>query len=338
MALIKPYALILIMLLCLSNCSSQSSDLTPKQQSIIALLKELKITVKDRSNYIIIPVNGCSGCKEEVLGFLEESNSNPKTAFILTGFEPKLFNQLLKGRSYSNVYFDSSGEFIRNGIVNGFPVLFTISNQIPENITTLYASRLTASLDSLKKVIYIQRTGNTSASGKSFADLIGQKAPEFTAYTLNEQIYSLNKQLGKTVLVKFWSLTCSACFKEISDLNRLVDELDTQKFELITIIYEPKGNVSEKINSNGKFYTLKKPVFGNKNINYEIIPDGRDIMLQYDFSKSLGYPMCFIIDKNGYIQDYNHGYLGDGVGGSISNYDYLAKKIKKVMTQATSSQ
>ena len=95
---------------------------------------------------------------------------------------------------------------------------------------------------------------------------------------------------------------------------------------------DPKDDVLKRIVPEGEFYSLNKAVFGNKVINYEIIPDGTDLMWKYDFVKTDAFPLTFFIDKHGVIQDFSHGYLMSIEGaGTISNYDFLTAKLRNVM-------
>lgn len=95
---------------------------------------------------------------------------------------------------------------------------------------------------------------------------------------------------------------------------------------------DPKDDVLKRIVPEGEFYSLNKTVFGNKAINYEIIPDGTDLMWKYDFVKTDAFPLTFFIDKHGVIQDFSHGYLMSIEGaGTISNYDFLTAKLRNVM-------
>jgi cytochrome c-type biogenesis protein len=166
-----------------------------------------------------------------------------------------------------------------------------------------------------------------------FNDMIGQKAPDFKTTTLKGDEFRLSDYRGKTVMINFWSLSCAACFKEISDFNRIIVENNDDAFLLISIFDDSKDKVLERIVPNDKFYSMNKAVFGNKDINYEIITDGYDIMLQYDFVKTDAFPLTFFIDKEGLIKDYSHGYLASQEGdGAISNYMYLSSKLRNVMS------
>jgi len=162
--------------------------------------------------------------------------------------------------------------------------------------------------------------------------LKGGKAPDFKITTLSGNEFRLSDHLGKTIIINFWSLSCAACFKEISDFNRIILENKDEAFLLISVMDDPKDDLLKRIVPDGKFYSLKKAVFGNKAINYEIIPDGSDLMLKYYFVKTDGFPMTFFIDKKGLIQDFIHGYLMSVEGaGTISNYEFLTTKLRKVM-------
>ncbi|MCH8232106.1 MAG: TlpA family protein disulfide reductase [Bacteroidetes bacterium] len=161
--------------------------------------------------------------------------------------------------------------------------------------------------------------------------LVNQNAPNFIAETLGGEIFDLSEHKGKIVMVNFWSLSCAACFKEIVDFNIIVEERSEDNFLLISLMDNSKEELNNKIIKNGKFYKLKKPVFKNDLIEFEIIPSADKIMKEYKFGR--GFPLTFFIDKNGIIRDYVHGYLVsyEGVPGMLTNYDAHNNKINKLM-------
>jgi hypothetical protein len=116
-------------------------------------MKELDINVNENKNYLVVQIDGCSGCRDEVISFIDANSSSPNLGYIITGFEPKLISQVIKKKILPNLIIDRKGLFIKNGLSRGFPVLFSYSNEVPENIKTLNALVLTSSLDSLRSVL-----------------------------------------------------------------------------------------------------------------------------------------------------------------------------------------
>lgn len=71
----------------------------------------------------------------------------------------------------------------------------------------------------------------------------GAPAPEFTASTLEGQPIALSKLRGKTVLLDFWSKSCTPCLRSMP----MVEELPAKGFEVVSIADADGGDVTELV-------------------------------------------------------------------------------------------
>ena len=145
-------------------------------------------------------------------------------------------------------------------------------------------------------------------------------APDFKAITLDDTEIALKNLTGKIVLLDFWSLSCAACFKELPELNELVNTYPQEKFVLISLMDNTKDEILEKFEVTDKGYKIKQPIFGNEKIDFQIIPDAKEIMKL--FSQDLVFPQAFILDQNGIMTFYFTGYAAKrGIPGEVTNMD-----------------
>lgn len=62
-----------------------------------------------------------------------------------------------------------------------------------------------------------------------------EPASDFTLKTATGNNLSLTDYRGKYVLVNFWAHWCSPCIKEFPDMQRLYEQVDKDRFEIIAI-------------------------------------------------------------------------------------------------------
>ncbi len=125
---------------------------------------------------------------------------------------------------------------------------------------------------------------------------VGDRAPNFTARTLDGQTVSLSDFRGRVVLLNFWATWCTSCQKEIPILQALY-ELHQPDFVVLAVNYkEGEGRVRAFAEENGMGFPVLLDPDGT--INEEIF--GEVI---------LGYPTSLLLDRNGVIAAYFPGEL-----------------------------
>ncbi|MBN1679189.1 MAG: redoxin domain-containing protein [Anaerolineae bacterium] len=126
---------------------------------------------------------------------------------------------------------------------------------------------------------------------------VGQRAPDFTARTLDGQTVSLSDFRGQTVLVNFWATWCGPCRDEMPDFQTLVDTRGSDGFIVLAVDnQESASQVAAFVEEFGLTFPVVLDEDGR--INDGIY--GRRIQ---------GYPTSFLIDPDGVIVDYFPGIV-----------------------------
>jgi len=121
---------------------------------------------------------------------------------------------------------------------------------------------------------------------------IGQQAPSFALPDINGNEVNFSDYKGKVILIRFWTLECTACEKEMPELDNLYR------------IHKDKGLAILAVNVR----QLKEPVtrFAEDNhLSYPVLLD------TYSKIASLygirGVPVSFIISKDGKVTEKIYG-------------------------------
>ena len=160
--------------------------------------------------------------------------------------------------------------------------------------------------------------------------LAKKPAPIFKAKTLDNKEINLEDLKGKIILIDFWSLSCNACFKEIPEFNDIVKKYPKDKFVLISLMDNTTEDILEKFEIANEGYKMKRPVHGNDKIDFQIIPNGRQIMKLY--TDDLVFPRAFIIDQNGIVTFHFEGYGPKDFEGALSSSDMFVDEIERLLS------
>ncbi|MBN1163213.1 MAG: TlpA family protein disulfide reductase [Candidatus Krumholzibacteriota bacterium] len=72
---------------------------------------------------------------------------------------------------------------------------------------------------------------------------IGRPPMDFSAPLISGEDFGLSAQMGKVVLVDFWSTSCVPCVNELPNLRSLYHALSKQGFEIVSISLDTDGAV-----------------------------------------------------------------------------------------------
>ena len=113
--------------------------------------------------------------------------------------------------------------------------------------------------------------------------------------------------MGKTIIVNCWTTTCAPCIKEIPYLNKIMANLDPNKYLCIALSLDSKEEIEKYFKSSlaQKIHREEYPRF-----DFLIIPDQRNNLNNVLTVNS--YPMTFFIDRKGVIRDINVGFPANG--------------------------
>ena len=161
--------------------------------------------------------------------------------------------------------------------------------------------------------------------------LKNKEVPNFKATTLDDKEVNLKDLKGKIVFLDFWSLSCAACFKELPELNEIAKKYPEDKFVIISLMDNTKDELLKKFDITNDGYKIKKPIFGNDKIDFQIIPDAKDIMML--FSDDFVFPKTFIIDQNGLLTFYTTGYAEKrGIPDELTSKDMFTMEINRLLS------
>ena len=152
----------------------------------------------------------------------------------------------------------------------------------------------------------IEKTKNSKTSTKNEGDI----APDFTLKDRDGKEFTLSKQNGKKVYVKFWASWCHVCIDGLKELNNLSKE--NNDFEVVTII--SPGHNGEKSKEDFLKWFDEQPY---KDIKVLFDEDGK-VSNSYDIR---AYPTSAAIGSDGVLVGLQ--------AGEIPN-DLLKKAFDKI--------
>ena len=135
------------------------------------------------------------------------------------------------------------------------------------------------------------------------AAAFGQKskpaAENFSAVSLDGQIFELDKLKGKIVVLTFWSTRCPICQSEMPKLNRMAENFKGKDIVFLGLTTETEAKVEA---------FLKKNPF-----NFNILPNSFGVVLKYadrdgQGNINMGFPAHFVINQKGEIELKTSGF------------------------------
>jgi thiol-disulfide isomerase/thioredoxin len=123
---------------------------------------------------------------------------------------------------------------------------------------------------------------------------INTKAPNAKASTIDGKEWSVKNNLGKNIIVVFWSSYCPPCIAEIPHIRELYEKhKDDDNLEIVSYSLDLSQDVD----------TLK-PYIKEKNIPYPVLVEKYPQNSKDNFAKKFevfGAPSIWFIDKKGTI-------------------------------------
>ena len=137
---------------------------------------------------------------------------------------------------------------------------------------------------------------------------------------LNGQAFNVpGNYQGKALLVNFWATWCPHCVEEIPSMNRALEELDDEKFAMISISYQDTKAILDEF--------VKKV-----QVDFPILLDS-DGMVSKEWN-IFAFPSSFLVDANGYIRySINAGSIWD----SPEMLNYL-REVMEIPIEDTAKQ
>jgi thiol-disulfide isomerase/thioredoxin len=123
---------------------------------------------------------------------------------------------------------------------------------------------------------------------------LNTKAPNAKAFTMDGKEWSVKANLGKDIIIVYWSSYCPPCIAEFPKIQKIYDKYkDDKSVEIVT--YSLDLSLDPE---------MLKPYIKNKGINYPVLIDHNPIDSEENFAKKFevfGAPSFWFIDKKGTI-------------------------------------
>jgi len=142
--------------------------------------------------------------------------------------------------------------------------------------------------------------------------LVGVKAPDFTAKTVDGKSIRLSELKGKVVVLNFWFIACAPCHAEAPVLKKIAAQFGRDDVVFISIARETDDDLKKYLPGNAFFSTniADKSSGINKGI-YHVF----------------GFPTTLVIDKQGKIKYYT---LGGSVSETVCEKELNAKLVPAI--------
>ncbi len=125
----------------------------------------------------------------------------------------------------------------------------------------------------------------------------GKAAPNFKLESLDGGYVELSQVTGKgPVLLSFWATWCKPCMEEMSELNKIYEELKDKGFTLLAISTD-----------NEKTIAKVKPLVKSKGFNFTVLLDKNSDVARKYYAQQI--PFSVLIDKDGKIISSHMGYM-----------------------------
>jgi thiol-disulfide isomerase/thioredoxin len=121
----------------------------------------------------------------------------------------------------------------------------------------------------------------------NLAFLQGCPFPEYGFNQLNEEILKISSLKGQLVFVNFWFKSCEPCIEEMPTLVKLSEKYSKKNVKFINVSTDQKSDLETYIMAHSMPGILQ---------TYQ----NREILLD-NYAATFGYPMYFLIGKNGNI-------------------------------------
>jgi peroxiredoxin len=116
--------------------------------------------------------------------------------------------------------------------------------------------------------------------------IIGSRAPEFSAATMDGKSFTSDHLKGKITVINFWMISCPPCIAEIPGLNNVVQQFGRDKFNYVAIGMDDEKDIKD--------FLVKNPW------QFDQITSASSLIIDL-FQMRWGFPTTFVIDQEGVI-------------------------------------
>lgn len=147
----------------------------------------------------------------------------------------------------------------------------------------------------------------------------GDRAPLFSATSIDGTTYDLTDLKGSVVVLTFWSTRCEICRVEFPRLNSLTDNMRQRGVVFLSLTLDNEQKIGQFLRSN--------------RVTSNIVANSFGILLQYaDRDRNgyvdMGFPAYFVIDQDGRV-----AYRGSGWDKTSE----LSSRLSQILTTNTAA-
>ena len=144
---------------------------------------------------------------------------------------------------------------------------------------------------------------------------VGKPAPKLYGRTLDDDLYSLQKDTGQKKVINFFWVECHPCRDEMPELARLETEYKNVKF---ISVHTSLNKKAEELESVSKFVKSLKGAPSNI-----VVTKNKELGTEFNI---VGLPHTMILDKNNIVLMNISGY-------DKKNMKKLADELQKITKQ-----
>lgn len=128
-------------------------------------------------------------------------------------------------------------------------------------------------------------------------ELRGKQAINFKLESIDGGQVELSKLYGKgPILISFWATWCKPCVEEMTELNKIYQELKDKGFNLLAVSTD-----------NEKTIAKVKPFIKSRGYNFTVLLDKNSEVARKYYAQQIPYSV--LLDKNGKIVQSHLGYM-----------------------------
>lgn len=174
--------------------------------------------------------------------------------------------------------------------------------------------------------------------------MVGKKAPEINIINVNKIEEDALYYQGKVTLLNFMYFACKPCLLEISTLNNIYTDINSDNFQMLSIAAHTQEQVNAFLSDSGSNYSDVRKRYKIDEIKFNIVAEceskkantnEEEIELMCNtISETFhvrGYPATFLIDKNGVVRNVFEGFSLTGKDSLIE--ENIKTEILKLLEE-----
>jgi thiol-disulfide isomerase/thioredoxin len=158
--------------------------------------------------------------------------------------------------------------------------------------------------------------------------------PDHRMVTLRGDTIHISDYQNQLLVLHCWSLSCSACFKELPDFQKLMGEYFDTEVRFLSLMPEDTSKLSDVMVVSSDGYRLKRAVYKNDVIPFEVVPNAEPFLRQLlNADEPVSFPKTYFLER-GVLKEIACGYYAfsyESTPEKTANYLHLRELIEKTL-------